>query len=73
MQNVKFNVQGMSCGSCGKKINNSLHQIDDTMEIEVNVGEGVVKVTYDESRASIEQMIQAITFHGYTVADINSF
>ncbi|MGE7023733.1 heavy-metal-associated domain-containing protein [Solibacillus cecembensis] len=72
MQNLKFNVQGMSCGSCGKKINNSLHQIDNTMEIEVNVGEGIVKVAYDENRASIEQMIQAITSLGYTVVDNNN-
>ncbi|ATP39907.1 hypothetical protein CSE16_07475 [Solibacillus sp. R5-41] len=73
MQNVTFNILGMSCGSCGKKINNSLHQIDDTMAIEINVRDGVVKVAYNDNRASIEKMIQAITSHGYTVVDTNTY
>ncbi|MEG0384156.1 MAG: heavy-metal-associated domain-containing protein [Solibacillus sp.] len=72
MQNVQFNIQGMSCSSCGKKIINSLHNIDETMAVEVYVGEGIVKVKYDNNHASIEQMILAITSLGYTVVDTNN-
>lgn len=69
MQNIILNVQGMACGSCVNTVGNSMHKIEGIITVDVNVAEGLVTVEYDDSQATIEQMINAIELHGYAVVD----
>lgn len=69
MENVTLNVQGMSCGSCGNKVNGSIRKLEGIEDVQVNVAAGEVAVSFDEARVAVDQVVAAIESHGYAVVE----
>ncbi|MFB6299019.1 MAG: heavy metal translocating P-type ATPase [Halobacteriales archaeon] len=64
-----FIVPGMDCPSCAGKIENALDDVPGVSGYETWPTTGSVSVTYDESTASREDLIEAIESAGYAVTD----
>ena len=67
MTDVKFNVEGMSCGHCKAAVEGELGKLPGVTS-KADVEKGTVDVRYDEGQVSEEQLRAAIREAGYTVA-----
>ncbi len=65
MQNVKLNVQGMSCGHCVNSIQGALATVGANGQVDLK--SNTVAVEYDESKLSLEAIKEAIEEQGYDV------
>ncbi|QQK80060.1 heavy-metal-associated domain-containing protein [Salicibibacter cibi] len=68
MEDVKLNVNGMSCGSCVNSIKGSVGELTGVSKVDVNFGEGIVGVSYDANQVDLEQITGKIEEQGYHVA-----
>jgi copper ion binding protein len=68
MTEKTFNVPDMSCGHCKAAVEDELNMLSGVESSLADVDKGTVEVTYDESRVSNEQLVNAIEEAGYTVA-----
>ncbi|MEK4485854.1 cation transporter [Psychrobacillus sp. FSL H8-0484] len=68
MENVTLNVQGMSCGSCGNKVDGSIRKLEGIEDVQVNVASGEVAVVFDKGQIAVAQVVAAIESHAYVVA-----
>lgn len=68
MESVTLKVQGMSCGSCGNKVDGSIRKLEGIEEVQVNVASGEVAVVFDKAQVAVDQVVAAIESHGYVVA-----
>lgn len=60
-----FDVSGMTCGHCEKAVSRALRQLDPGAEVVIDRNAGKVLV---ESAQERDQLANAITAEGYTVA-----
>lgn len=60
----EFNVTGMTCQGCAKSVTNALKTIDANAVVQVELANNLVKV---ESKASKDQLVNAIEDAGFTV------
>ncbi|MBT2624176.1 copper chaperone CopZ [Bacillus sp. ISL-32] len=67
MKNVKLNVQGMSCGHCVKAIEGSVGQLEGVNQVNVELDESLVEVSFNESQVSIDKIRDTIEDQGYDV------
>ena len=67
MQTVTLNVQGMSCGHCVKAIEGSVGHLEGINEVNVNLSEAQVEVSFNESQVSLEKIKETIEEQGYDV------
>ena len=58
-------VQGMSCSSCIRHVNEALSELDGVEKIDVKLSEGIVVVRHDPARAPVDQLIEALDAAGY--------
>lgn len=58
-----FVVEGMTCGSCVRHINQALREVHGVRDVDVRLREGSVLVTHED--ASRDAMLQAIREAGY--------
>lgn len=64
MISKEFNVEGMSCHHCVKAVEIELENLElDSKEVKI----GSVKVNFDETKVSEQQIIEAIKEAGYSV------
>lgn len=64
MQQVTLNVQGMSCGSCVKKIEGNVGKLNGIESVKVQLSEGKVDVTFNESIVNLKVIKGAIKGFG---------
>lgn len=64
-QETTFDVEGMTCGSCVRHVNQALREVDGVLAVDVSLREGKVRVTHDAARAPIEAMVEALRDAGY--------
>jgi copper chaperone len=64
--NHTFTVTGMTCGHCEMAVTRALKQVDPQAEVKIDRAANQVAVQSGQPR---EQLAQAITEEGYTVAD----
>lgn len=62
-QETTFDVEGMTCGSCVRHINEALRELDEVRDVDVRLREGKVVVTHEN--ASVEAMLEALRDAGY--------
>ncbi|MBN2908396.1 copper chaperone CopZ [Polycladomyces sp. WAk] len=67
MQTVTLQVEGMSCDHCKQAVEGALKKLTGVERAEVNLNEKNVTVWYDENRATVAQMKEAIEDQGYDV------
>ena len=65
MQNVKLNVQGMSCGHCVNSIQNALKDVGANGKADLS--SKTVLVEYNEEKLSLEKIKETIEEQGYDV------
>lgn len=63
-----YKVQGMHCASCAGIIEKTFRKVDGVSSAEVNYGTEKVKVMFDKSKTSAEELSNKIEPLGYTLA-----
>ncbi|SDQ27626.1 copper chaperone [Virgibacillus subterraneus] len=64
---ITLEVKGMTCGHCESSVKGALEELDGITGVEVNLGSGKVDVTYDDAKASVADMREAIEDQGYDI------
>jgi mercuric ion transport protein len=67
MQEVKFNVSGMTCASCEEHVKNEVNKLPGIVSVSANSKEGSAIVKFDNSKSSKGAIIKAINATGYKV------
>lgn len=67
MQQATIQVEGMSCRSCVRKIEDAL--LTNGVEAHVNFEQGTVHVQYDETKLQLANINQLIKNKGYIVVE----
>jgi len=62
---VVLNAQGVTCGSCGGKIERALKEKPGVAAVEVDVDNGRVAVAYDSAAVKSEALAGAVSALGY--------
>jgi copper chaperone len=62
-----LHVKGMSCGHCVSSVKGALEQLNGITSVEVNLDDGKVDVTYNDSQVTVEEMSNTIEDQGYNV------
>lgn len=65
MKNVLLNVEGMSCGHCVRSIEGAVQTLGAKATVDLNAGS--VEVAFDESKVSLEAIVETIEEQGYDV------
>lgn len=66
---VRVSVPGMDCGSCARKVGNSLDSVDGALDYTLNTTSGTATVTVDPERAGRSDVVEAVEAAGYEVTD----
>lgn len=66
----QFNVSGMTCMGCVNHIEKAIKALDRTSTIEIQLKDGIVKVTSNESLDKIKNVIEE---EGYSVVSSKVF
>ncbi len=68
MKQIIFQVSGMTCGHCVKAVENAVNGLEGIEQIDVQLNNGTVKVTFDPARANEMTIKNAIEDQGYDVS-----
>lgn len=68
IQEVKFNISGMTCTSCEKHIENEVNNLPGIVTISANSKDGNAIVKFDNSKTNKEAIIKSIDATGYKVS-----
>ena len=60
-----FNVTGMTCSACSAHVEKAVARVAGVSAVSVNLLSGSMQVTYDETAATAEGIIAAVTSSGY--------
>lgn len=66
---ITLNVEGMSCAHCKKAIETSVGALPGVYKVEAEVSLGKVNVSFDPSKANLDDIKQAIEDAGYDVKE----
>ncbi|CAM4146559.1 copper ion binding protein [Lederbergia lenta] len=69
MKQVTLNVQGMSCGSCVNKIEGNIGKLKGVESVKVQLSDGKVDVTFNESTIKLGEIKDTIKNSGYGVIE----
>lgn len=72
VQEIKFNVSGMTCASCEEHVKSAVNDLPGIVEVSANSNEGTAFVKYDKSKTSKEIIIKTIDATGYKVSSEES-
>ena len=70
-QGVTFDIRGMTCASCVRRVERSLEKVDGVRSAEVNLATERAVVTYDPSLADADAFQSAIEKAGYEVEGVH--
>lgn len=64
-QTVTLSVPGMTCAACPIIVKKALNRVDGVTDVEISYEMREAVVTFDDTRTSIEEIIQATANAGY--------
>ncbi len=64
-QTVKLSVSNMSCVTCVPVVKSSLGSVPGVTKVIVSADTGVATVTFDDRKATVDALINAVTKAGY--------
>jgi copper chaperone len=67
MKQMKLEVSGMSCGHCVSAVRDALGAVPGVNVDQVQIGS--VSVTYDESKATVGDLVDAVSDAGYEASE----
>jgi mercuric ion binding protein len=62
---VVLQIEGMACEGCAKNAEHALRKLDGVHDVALAFEKQTAKVTYDPTRATTKQMIEALASVGY--------
>ncbi|OZA30084.1 MAG: mercuric transport protein periplasmic component [Hydrogenophilales bacterium 17-61-9] len=62
---VTLGVPGMTCGACPITVKKAISRVDGVKQTEVDFDKRQAVVTYDDAKASVDQIMQATANAGY--------
>jgi len=65
MERAEFGVKGMTCDHCVMTVTKALKGVEGVKLAEVSLAEERAKVTFDPTKASLEQLKEAVNQAGY--------
>jgi copper chaperone len=65
MEKIVLKIDGMTCGHCVGKVENSLKSLPGVEVAKVDLKKGTAKVKYDNSKQTIDKMNEAVREAGY--------
>ncbi|MFN3939167.1 MAG: mercuric transport protein MerTP [Chitinophagales bacterium] len=68
IQEVQFNVSGMTCASCAEHIQHAVNELPGIMQVSANSDEGTSFVKFDLSKTDKAAITHAINATGYKVS-----
>lgn len=68
MERISLDVKGMHCDNCVNTVADALKGVDGVKLARVSFDQERADVTYDPSRASVDQLKEAVKSAGYEVA-----
>lgn len=66
MKITKVRVTDMDCAMCAKSLEGTFQDEPGILNVVVNLGEGYIRLKHDESKWSLDQIVQRIKDTGYT-------
>jgi copper chaperone CopZ len=69
IQTASFSITGMACQGCEAEVNNQLYKVAGVIDAQTFYNKGVSIVKFDKSKASVEQLKNAIALTGYEVVN----
>jgi len=66
---ITLNVAGMSCAHCKKAVETSVGVLPGVSKVEAIVDQGKVNVSFDPSKANLDDIKKAIEDAGYDVQE----
>lgn len=66
MTTTTLKIQGMTCGHCVKAVSDALNGVDGVADAQVELQSATARVEYDEERAGVQAMQEAVAEEGYT-------
>lgn len=69
VQEIKFNVSGMTCASCEEHVKHAVNELPGIVSVSANSNEGVANVKFDNSKTDKATITKAIKTTGYLVID----
>lgn len=67
METISLTVKGMTCMGCVGSVKNVLAPLPGVSGVDITLDSGKVAITYDPSRAGVDQFKSAINEAGYEV------
>ncbi|PWB59083.1 MAG: heavy metal transporter [Nitrosomonadales bacterium] len=67
MEKITLTVKGMTCMGCVRSVKNVLEPLPGVGSVDITLENGQVAISYDTSKASVEQFRNAISDAGYEV------
>lgn len=71
MANQTLNVRGMTCNHCKEAVEKSVGAVAGVNDVNVNLENGEVAVGFDDTKAAVEDIKDAIEDQGYEVLPTN--
>ncbi|AKD38202.1 heavy metal-binding protein, putative [Pasteurella multocida subsp. multocida OH4807] len=70
MQKVTLKIEGMHCGGCTKSVTRLLQEFEGVALAEVSLDTASAEVTFDQSKVSIGELIDAIENAGFDAQQV---
>jgi copper chaperone len=71
MQQLSLKVEGMTCMGCVNSVKRLLSALDGVGQVDVDLAQGLVQVSYDADRTQPEAIRLAIDAGGYRVVGVS--
>ena len=71
IQEIKFNVSGMTCSSCEAHVKHAVNELPGILNVTANYEKGSASVQFDDSKTSKDEIVKAIDATGYKVNNLN--
>jgi copper chaperone len=66
MKTMKIKTTGMHCGSCEQLVQESVSELPGIKKVKANHKKAMVEVSFDETKATFDDIKKAIKDAGYT-------
>ncbi|HFB99750.1 MAG TPA: mercuric transport protein MerTP [Phaeodactylibacter sp.] len=67
LQNIKLDIEGMTCASCEEHINHAVNQLDGIVKMSASYKNGNAIIEFDSSKTTVEDIKNAINSTGYKI------
>ncbi|HEX9657667.1 MAG TPA: heavy metal translocating P-type ATPase [Bacteroidota bacterium] len=69
IESFTFQVEGMTCASCVKRVENALKEVNGVVDASVNLATETASIGFYKNRISVEQLHTAVSDVGYALID----